>query len=111
LRPIYLDHSATTPMLPEVWEAMQPYAFETYGNPASAHQAGRHARRAQEDARERTAALLGAQPDEIIFTSGATEANNTLPRPVSWSASYRSMRRVWFTWMPSPIGCGRRPAW
>src|SRR5262249_36750329 len=59
-----------------VWEAMQPYYFDVAGNPASAHQAGRQARRALEDARERIAALLGAFPDEVIFTSGATEANN-----------------------------------
>jgi cysteine desulfurase len=55
---------------------MRPFLSDTYGNPASAHWAGRHARRALEDARERTASLLGADPDELIFTSGATEANN-----------------------------------
>jgi cysteine desulfurase len=73
---IYLDHAATTPMLPEVWEAMQPLADEHFGNPASAHAAGRKARQALEDAREHIAQLLGASPDEVIFTSGATEANN-----------------------------------
>ncbi|MBO0697606.1 MAG: cysteine desulfurase [Zavarzinella sp.] len=73
---IYLDHAATTPVLPEVWEAMRPYAVEHFGNPASAHAAGRKARQALEDARERVAALLGASADEVIFTSGATEANN-----------------------------------
>jgi cysteine desulfurase len=73
---IYLDHNATTPLLPAVWEAMRPLLTEVHGNPASAHHAGRQTRRALEDARERTAALLGAQPDEVIFTSGATEANN-----------------------------------
>ena len=73
---IYLDNNATTPLLPAVWEAMRPYAVEAYGNPASAHQAGRRARRGLEDARELVAALFGAHPDEVIFTSGATEANN-----------------------------------
>ncbi|HJZ93676.1 MAG TPA: cysteine desulfurase family protein [Gemmataceae bacterium] len=73
---IYLDHASTTPVLPEVWEAMRPYAVEYFGNPASAHAAGRKARQALEDARERVASLLGALPDEVIFTSGATEANN-----------------------------------
>ncbi len=73
---IYLDNNATTPVLPAVWEAMRPVLAESYGNPASAHQAGRRARRALEDARERTAELLGASPDEVVFTSGATEANN-----------------------------------
>src|SRR5205823_14338811 len=76
MKPIYLDHNATTPVLPAVWEAMRPFLTETYGNPASAHWAGRRARQALEDARERTASLLGADPDEVIFTSGATEANN-----------------------------------
>src|SRR5262245_41395244 len=74
--PIYLDNSATTPLLPAVWEAMRPFLTEVYGNPASAHRAGRHARQALEDARDRTAALLGAHSDEVLFTSGATEANN-----------------------------------
>ncbi len=73
---IYLDNNATTPLLPAVWEAMRPFAVEAYGNPASAHRAGRRARQGLEDARERTAALLGAHPDEVVFTSGATEANN-----------------------------------
>jgi cysteine desulfurase len=73
---IYLDNNATTPLLPAVWEAMRPFLTDTYGNPASAHTAGRRARQALEDARERTASLLGADPDEVIFTSGATEANN-----------------------------------
>jgi cysteine desulfurase len=74
--PIYLDNNATTPVLPAVWDAMRPFLADVYGNPASSHHFGRKARRALEDARERTAALLGARPDEVIFTSGATEANN-----------------------------------
>src|SRR5580765_4558422 len=73
MTPIYLDHNATTPLLPEAWEAMRAVAF---GNPSSAHHAGRAARRALEDARERVAALVGAAPDEVLFTSGATEGNN-----------------------------------
>jgi cysteine desulfurase len=73
---LYLDHAATTPTLPEAWEAMRPYTAEHFGNPASAHAAGRRARQALEAARERVAACLGALPDEVIFTSGATEANN-----------------------------------
>jgi cysteine desulfurase len=73
---IYLDNNATTSLLPAVWEAMRPFHMETYGNAASAHWAGRHARQALEDARERTAVLLGAHPDEVVFTSGATEGNN-----------------------------------
>lgn len=73
---IYLDNNASTPMLPAVWEAMRPYFGEEAGNPASSHRFGRRARRALEDARELTAQLLDAQPDEVVFTSGATEANN-----------------------------------
>jgi cysteine desulfurase len=73
---LYLDHSASTPLLPAVWEAMHPYFINVAGNPASSHAAGRKARQALEDAREQTAALLGAHADEVIFTSGATEANN-----------------------------------
>ncbi len=73
---LYLDSNASTPVLPAVWEAMRPYLGEVYGNPASSHRFGQRARRALEDARERTAALLGAHADEVIFTSGATEANN-----------------------------------
>src|SRR5262245_18729480 len=73
---IYLDYSATTPVLPEIIDAMRPYWGDMFGNPASAHWTGRKARQALEDAREQIAALLGAYPDELIFTSGATEANN-----------------------------------
>ncbi|MGH7172832.1 MAG: cysteine desulfurase family protein, partial [Gemmataceae bacterium] len=73
---IYLDNNATTPLLPAVWESMRPYVSEVFGNPASAHAAGRRARRALEDARETLASHLGAQADEVLFTSGATEANN-----------------------------------
>ena len=76
MTPIYLDHNATTPLLPGVWEAMRAPTVEAFGNPASAHAAGRAARRALEDARETVARLLGAYPDEVTFTSGATEANN-----------------------------------
>src|SRR5947209_19931326 len=74
--PLYLDNNATTPLLPAVWEAMRPYLTAGYGNPASAHTAGRRARAALEDAREQVAALLGAAAEEVVFTSGATEANN-----------------------------------
>jgi cysteine desulfurase len=76
MRSIYLDHSATSPLLPEAADAMRCTEVEGFGNPSSAHHAGRKARQALEDARECIAALLGAQPDEVTFTSGATEANN-----------------------------------
>ena len=73
---IYLDNSATTPVAPEVREAMLPYLDRTYGNPSSLHTAGRDARRAVEEGRRQIAELLGAEPGEIAFTAGATEANN-----------------------------------
>jgi cysteine desulfurase len=76
MQPIYLDHNATTPLVPAAWEAMRPLMTDTFGNPASAHRAGRKARQALEDAREAVAGLLGASADEVTFTSGATEANN-----------------------------------
>jgi cysteine desulfurase len=75
MRSLYLDNSASTPVLPAVWEAMQPFLVAP-GNPASSHHAGRQVRRALEEARERIASLLDAFPDEVIFTSGATESNN-----------------------------------
>jgi len=72
---IYLDHAATTPLRPEVLEAMLPYLREHFGNPNSLHRFGRASRHAIEDAREEVAALLNAESREIIFTSGGTEAN------------------------------------
>jgi cysteine desulfurase len=73
---IYLDNNSTTPTLPAVWEAMRPFLETEYGNPASAHRVGSKARKALENARERISHLLGAHADEVVFTSGATEANN-----------------------------------
>ncbi len=73
---IYLDANATTPVLPEIWDAMRPFALNQFGNPSSSHGAGRKSRKALEDSREEIAHLLGAFPDEVVFTSGATEANN-----------------------------------
>jgi cysteine desulfurase len=73
--PIYLDHNATTPLDPEVLEAMRPY-FLTGGNAESRHALGRAARRGLEFATETVARILGANPTEVIFTSGGTEANN-----------------------------------
>ncbi len=73
---IYMDHSATTPMKPEVAEAMQPYFCEIYGNASSVHHFGQQAKKALEDSRERVAELLGAAPEEITFCSGGTESDN-----------------------------------
>ncbi len=73
---IYLDHAATTPMRPGVWEAMAPFAAESFGNPSGVHRVSRAAKNALEESRETLAALLGAQPLEIVFTSGGTESDN-----------------------------------
>jgi cysteine desulfurase NifS/selenium donor protein len=77
-RPIYLDYNATTPPDPEVAEAMLPYLTTRFGNPSSAHAYGSEARAAVEAARRQVAALLGARAEEIVFTSGGTEGNNTV---------------------------------
>ena len=74
--PIYLDHAATTPVRPEVLEAMLPLLGDRFGNPSSTHRWGREARAALDEARARVAQCLGANPDEICFTSGGTEADN-----------------------------------
>lgn len=73
---IYCDHNASTPLRPEVLDAMLPYLRDEYGNASSAHAFGAHARCAVEDARAHVAALIGARPAEIVFTSGGTESNN-----------------------------------
>jgi cysteine desulfurase len=74
---IYLDHSATSPVDPRVFEAMKPFLTERFGNPSSIYRAGQDVRRDVEDAREKIAQLLGAKPKEILFTSGGTESDNT----------------------------------
>ncbi|HEY6305764.1 MAG TPA: cysteine desulfurase family protein [Candidatus Angelobacter sp.] len=73
---VYLDNNATTPILPEVFEAMRPFYLEEFGNASSIHHYGQHARAAVEKARGSVAALLHARPAEIVFTSGGTEADN-----------------------------------
>ncbi len=76
MRRIYFDNSATTPVLPEVLEAMRPYFGERFGNASSIHHHGQETRSAVEGARASVAALLGCRPAEIVFTSGGTEADN-----------------------------------
>jgi cysteine desulfurase len=75
---VYLDNAATTPLDPEVFEAMKPFMLEDYGNPSSTHSHGRKVRAAIESARKKVAELLRCAPGEIIFTSGGTEADNTI---------------------------------
>jgi cysteine desulfurase len=76
MKRIYMDHSATTPVAPEVLEAMLPYFSEKFGNASSLHSFGLEAKEALEESREKVAGLLGAKPEEIIFTSGGTESDN-----------------------------------
>ena len=76
MRRVYLDNNATTPVLPEVLEAMRPYFGEHFGNASSIHHHGQETRAAVERARESVAALLGCRPAEVVFTSGGTEADN-----------------------------------
>jgi cysteine desulfurase len=75
-QPVYLDHAATSPVRREVVEAMEPFYGPRFGNPSSVHRWGREARAALDEARERVARCIGAQPDEVCFTSGGTEADN-----------------------------------
>jgi cysteine desulfurase len=76
MRQLYFDYNATTPIAPSVQQAMLPFLAEQYGNPSSSHALGRAAHEAVEDARENVAALLGCDPDELVFTGGGTESNN-----------------------------------
>ncbi len=76
MRKVYLDHSATTPVHPKVLEAMLPYFSVKFGNPSNLHDVGREAKNAIEEARAKTAALIGSSPDEIFFTSSGAESNN-----------------------------------
>jgi cysteine desulfurase len=77
MRRVYLDNNATTPVLPEVFEAMKPFYLERFGNASSIHHYGQHARAAVEKARASVAALMRCRPAEVVFTSGGTEGDNT----------------------------------
>ena len=91
---IYLDHAATTPLRPEALDAMLPFLTEQFGNPSSAHAFGRKSRAALDEAHERVAARLHAEPREIIFTSGGTEANNLAIKGAAWAGKARGHRIV-----------------
>ena len=91
---IYLDHAATTPLRREVLDAMMPYLTDVYGNPSSAHAAGRAARAGLDDAHEQVATRLHAEPREIVFTSGGTEANNLAIKGAAWAGKARGHRIV-----------------
>jgi cysteine desulfurase len=93
---IYLDYAATTPVRPEVIEAMMPYLQESWGNPSSAHRVGRNARAGLEQAKRETAEALGVEPNQVIFTSGGTEADNLaiIGAALAAQAAGRSMHVV-----------------
>jgi cysteine desulfurase len=92
MRNVYLDHNATTPLDPEVFEAMKPYLIGEFGNASSIHGWGQRAKAAVEEARENVARLVGARPAEIVFTSGGTESDNTAIRGVVEAALARRGR-------------------
>ena len=91
---IYLDHAATTPLRAEVLEAMLPYLTEHHGNASSLHATGRRARQGLDEAREAIAAILGAKPREIVFTSGGSEADNLAIKGAAWAASAKGRHVV-----------------
>jgi cysteine desulfurase len=93
MRDVYADHAATTPVAPEVLAALEPYFAARYGNPSSVHRRGEAAREAVEGARARVAALLGALPEEIVFTASGSEANNLALKGVMLGAP-RERRRL-----------------
>ena len=86
---IYLDHAATTAVSPEVLREMLPFMTECFGNAASIHGTGREAHRALDRARKQVAAVLGAQPQEVYFTSGGSESDNWAVKGVAWAARGR----------------------
>ncbi|MEO8397815.1 MAG: cysteine desulfurase family protein [Chloroflexota bacterium] len=93
-RSIYLDHSATTPTDARVLEAMLPYFSEVYGNGSASHGFGRKAEQAIEDARASIARVMHCKPDEIVFTSGGTEADNLALRGAAWALSKRGSHLI-----------------
>ncbi|MFN3883471.1 MAG: cysteine desulfurase family protein [Rhodocyclaceae bacterium] len=103
--PVYLDHNATTPVLPAVLEAMLPFFGTRYGNASSRHEYGRAARRALDEARQRVASAVGAHPTEVIFTSGGSEANNLF---IKGAAAYLTAGTIAISAIEHP--CVREPA-
>jgi cysteine desulfurase len=89
----YLDHAATTPMLPAAVEAMTAHLLDV-GNPSSLHASGRHARRVVEESRETIARAVGCRPGEVVFTSGGTEADNLALKGVFWARRAADPRRT-----------------
>jgi cysteine desulfurase len=101
LRSVYLDHAATTALLPTVVEAMLPYFTEKGGNPSSVHAWGRAAHQGMEAARRQVASVLGCKPRDVVFTSGGTESDNLALKGVAWA-----YRRGMFPEKPDTLGPG-----
>jgi cysteine desulfurase len=91
MKRIYMDHSATTPLAPQVLEAMLPYFSEKFGNASSLHSFGLEAKEALEEGREKVAGLLGAHPEEIIFTSGGTESDNLALKGIAYRSREKEL--------------------
>ncbi|MEX0946931.1 MAG: aminotransferase class V-fold PLP-dependent enzyme, partial [Acidimicrobiia bacterium] len=87
---LYLDHAATTPVRPAVAEAMAPFLGDRFGNSSGSHQVSRRAKNALEEARERAAFLIGARPQEIVFTGGGTESDNLALKGAALAGGRRS---------------------
>src|SRR5688572_13390440 len=94
MRQVYLDHNATTPVLPDILDAMLRFYREDFGNPSSVHRYGRQARLALDEARDAVAALLNAPAASIFFSSGGTEANNTIIKGVATALKGRGRHIV-----------------
>jgi cysteine desulfurase len=91
---IYLDNAATTPLSDASRAAMEPFLGERFGNASSVHAPGREARKAVDEARERVAAAVGARPDEVVFTSGGTEADNLALKGAAWHGREQGRDRI-----------------
>ena len=89
MKRVYLDHAATTPTHPEVIAAMMPYFSDAFGNPSSIHSFGQEAKAAVEEARDKIASLIGARTEEIVFTSGGTEADNLALKGIAYATEKR----------------------
>lgn len=93
-RPIYLDYNATTLVDPAVFAAMRPFLADDFGNPSSSHAYGHRAHEAMDRARKQVASILGAAPDEIVFTGLGSEANNLAIKGVALAALGGSLQRT-----------------
>ena len=110
---VYLDHAATTPMLPEATRVLAEQLALT-GNPSSLHASGRAARRVVEESREQLAAALGARPSEVVWTAGGTEADNLAVKGLFWAPTDRTTCDDAGSWCPrsSTTRCSiRRSGW